>query len=420
MHERACWLDTVTPPEIPEVALPEKTDVAIVGGGSTGVAAARALAHRSIDTTILERETFGWGASTRNGGFVLPGFKREAGALLQRYGPERARALFDASLASVRFLEQVIAEEAIACDYRRSGHAILAWKPAHLRNLAATGEVLERQFGCHTTLVPRGQLVEEIDSTCYHGALIDPAAGSVQPAKYFFGLTAAALRAGARMLAGTEVHQIDRTAGGFSLVTSRGVLRAGEVVIATNGYPGGSHPGLRRRVVPIGSYIIATAPLAPDLAGSLIPRMRVLSDTKNHLYYFRCSADRRLVFGGRASFTPTTTAESARILQRGMLKVFPQLAGTRVEYSWSGTVGMTRDQLPHVGVMDGRHYAVGYCGHGVAMSGYLGHRIGEAIAGHDDLAPFSDLGFPAVPLYRGRPWFLPLVGAWYRVADWLM
>lgn len=188
-------------------------------------------------------------------------------------------------------------------------------------------------------------------------------------------------------------------------------------MVATDGYSGPVHPELSRRVIPIGSYIIATAPLEEGLARELIPKNRVMSDTKNLLFYFRLSADHRMVFGGRASFTPTTTVESAQILAQGMRAVFPQLAAVPIEYSWSGTVGFTFDQLPHAGRLDGVHYALGYCGHGVAMATYLGARVGDAIAGRGDLLPFSELGFPTVPFYRGRPWFLPAVGAYFRLVD---
>lgn len=391
--------------------------MAVIGGGYTGVSAARTLARGGADVTVLERETLGWGASTRNGGFVLPGFKLGAEELLEKFGAERARRLFEASLASVRFLEEVIAEEAIACEYERCGHLSLASKPAHFRRLEASQRCLRREFGYETELLSPADLAAEVGSSLYHGGLLDRNAGGLQPARYFAGLAAAAERAGARLCESTEVLRLERSDGGFALATSRGRLRAREVLVATNGYSGAVHRALRRRVVPIGSYIIATAPLAESLARELIPRRRMLSDSKNLLHYFRLSSDRRLVFGGRASFTPTTTTESARILATDLTTVFPQLAAVPVEYSWSGNVAFTRDQLPHVGELAGTHYAMGYCGHGVAMATYLGARVAERIAGRGDLAPFAELGFPAIPCYRGRPWFLPLVGAYFRCLD---
>ena len=418
MNERPYWHDSAPRADLgTEVPLPARTDVAIVGGGYTGVSAARALARRGVDVTVLERETLGWGASTRNGGFVLPGFKLGAGPLLRRFGAERARALYEASRESVRFLERLLKEERIDCEYRQCGHVSLALTPSHYRDLAVARDLLARVFGHEATLVPRERLREEIGSDTYCGGLLDPGAGSLHPAQYFWGLASAARRAGARLLEHADVRSLERAPEGFTLATNRGSLRARDVVIATNGYSGPVHPALRRRVVPVGSYIIATAPLDARLAAELIPRDRVLSDTKNLLYYFRLSKDRRMVFGGRVAFTPTPPEESARRLAEGMTTVFSQLRGMPVEYHWSGNVAMTVDFLPHAGQRDGVHFAMGYCGHGVAMATYLGARVGDTLSGAGDLRPFSELGFPRVPLYGGRPWFLPLVGAYYRLLD---
>lgn len=416
--EQPYWQVTAPRPTLSlEQALPERTDVAVIGGGYTGVSAARTLARRGLDVTVLEAETLGWGASTRNGGFVLPGFKLGAGALLRRFGLERARALYDASRESLRFVERLIADEGIACELRRCGHVSLAYRPPHYRRLAESRELLERAFTHATTLVPVERLSEVIGSRLYHGALLDPEAWCLHPAKFFWGLASAAHHAGARLLEHVPVRSIRRVADGFALEAGGRELRARELIVATNGYSGPAHPALRRRIIPLGSYLIATAPLGDLLAEALIPAARVLSDTKNLLYYFRLSEDRRLLFGGRVAFGPTTPAESARHLAAGMRAVFPQLRDVAVEYTWSGNVAFTRDQLPHAGVWDGVHYALGYCGHGVAMATYLGDRLGATLTGHGDLLPFSDLGFPPIPLYDGRPWFLPLVGAWYRVVD---
>jgi len=202
-------------------------------------------------------------------------------------------------------------------------------------------------------------------------------------------------------------------------VTSAGVLRAGEVLAATNGYTPAVLSALRRRVIPIGSYQIATAPLAPELAQRLIPRSRVFSDTKHLLYYFRLSPDRRMVFGGRATFTPIGIRRSAAILQAGMREVFPELAGAQVEFAWSGKVAYPLDHLPHTGVLGGVHYAMGYCGHGVALASYLGNIMGQVIAGSARVPDLGTESFRSLPFYGGVPWFLPLVGGYYRIRDWL-
>ena len=208
-----------------------------------------------------------------------------------------------------------------------------------------------------------------------------------------------------------------RRNGGMTLATSAGPVDADEVLVATNGYTGAAFPGLRRRVVPVGSYIVATAPLGRD-AERLIPRKRVMSDTWNLLHYFRLSDDGRLVFGGRASFTPTGVERSSRILAAAIRRVFPSLAAVPIEFAWSGKVAFARDQMPHAGRLDGVHYALAYAGHGVALSTWLGARMGEVLAGRAELPDFTG-DPPAIPLYGGRPWFLPAVGAYYRMKDWL-
>ena len=409
---------TSPPPSRTRVECPARTDVAIVGGGYTGLAAARVLARRGADVTVLERHTIGWGASSRNGGFVLPGFKPEVEALARALGVSEARRLFELSLQAVCALEAVIAEEAIDCGYARCGTVVLAARPGHLAGLERSRRFLRTELAHETVVLGPAALHEEIGSARYHGGLLDPFAGSVQPAALLRGLAAAAERAGARLIEGTGVQRIARGGGGLTITTDRGTLVARDVLVATNGYTGPVAPALQRRVVPVGSYLIATAPLDAAVAGRLIPRRRVMSDTKNLLYYFRLSLDGRMVFGGRAAFTPTAVPRSAAILRRGMIEVFPELAGVPVEFAWGGQAAFTLDQMPHAGLLDGIHYALGYGGHGVALATWLGAQMGEALAGAGTI-PRLTSPFRPVPLYGGTPWFLPLVGGYYRMRDWL-
>jgi glycine/D-amino acid oxidase-like deaminating enzyme len=394
--------------------------VAIIGGGYTGLAAARVLARHGADVTVLERHTLGWGASSRNGGFVLPGFKPDVELLARQLGVAEARRLFQSSVQAVCGLEALIAEESIDCGYARCGTVVLAAKAGHLAGLERSRRFLREELGHETTVLGASELRAELGSARYHGGLLDPFAGSVQPALLVRGLAHAAERAGARLVEGAEVRNVERRGGEHLVTTATGAIRAREVLVATNGYTGAAVPALQRRVVPVGSYLIATAPLEPALAARLVPRRRVLSDTKNLLYYFRLSPDGRMVFGGRAAFTPTPVARSAEILARGMAEVFPELAGVPVEYAWGGQVAFTLDQMPHAGRLDheGVHYALGYGGHGVAMATWLGARMGDALAGAGEI-PRLTAPFRPVPLYAGTPWFLPLVGGYYRMRDWV-
>lgn len=419
MLERCLWSETSPPTRLPASPLPSTTDVAIIGGGYTGLAAARELARRRVDVTLLERYHLGWGASGRNGGFVLQGYKPEMEELARMVGAVRARSMFQLTLDAMQLLERLISDEGIECDFSHCGALTLAAKPGHMPGLEQSGRFLREELGYETELLGRSEMGREIGSTRYHGALLDPGGCSLQPAKYVQGLGRAAGRAGARLLEDTEVTRVKKVAGGFELSTSRGVLRAREVLAATSGYTPPALGALRRRVIPIGSYIIATAPLEENLARQLIPRGRVLNDTKNLLYYFRLSPDGRMVFGGRASFIPASPKRSAAILSAGMREVFPELAGTAVEYAWSGKVAYPMDHLPHAGRLGGLHYAMGYCGHGVALATYLGTRMGQVIAGAADLPDLGGKRFKAIPLFTGFPWFLPFVGGYYRTRDWL-
>lgn len=430
MKETPVWMEGVTFPTTgSEKPLPDEVDVAIVGGGYTGLAAARALARRGAAVAVFDTHTFGWGASSRNGGMVLTGMKVHLAALMRTYGREAAQRMFAASAASIDCVEQIIAEEGIACDFARCGHLLLAAKPAHYDSFAHEAELLAREFSHHTRLVAKHELRSEIGSDHYYGGLVDEASAGVNPARYVAGLAQAAARAGAMLYDHTPVTGIGRERGNgarpaYLLSTSRGPLRARDVLIATGAYTGPATPWLRRRIIPIGSYIIATEPLPETLAHELSPRNRMIFDSKRFLYYFRLTPDRRMLFGGRAGFfpeTPATVRESATILRRGMLTVYPQLRDARVEYAWGGTLDFAFDMMPHTGQIEGVHYALGYAGHGVAMATYLGDRAGARIAGDPADSPFAGIRFPTAPLslYNGRPWFLPFVGAWYKLLDWV-
>ena len=419
MFERCLWTDTSPLPRLPASPLPASTDIAIIGGGYTGLSAARCLAQRGAEATVLERHTVGWGASSRNGGFVLPGFKPEMEELDRRLGAARAKAMFQLSLDGIAFLESLIQQEGIDCDLTHNGAMTLAAKPGHMRALEESARFLHDRLGYETELLGQADLGTEIGSKRYYGALLDPRGCALQPAKYVAGLAEAAARAGARLCERAEVTEIRRVNGRFEITTSGGVIRAREVLAATNGYTPRALPALRRRVIPIGSYQIATEPLDPEAARRLVPRGRVFSDTKNLLYYFRLSPDRRMVFGGRASFTPTSLRRSASILRTGMREVFPELADTRIDYTWSGKVAYPVDHLPHAGHHEGIHYAMGYCGHGVALATYLGARMGEVLAGSGEVPDLGTDSFRAVPLFYGVPWFLPFVGGYYRIRDWV-
>ena len=398
--------------------LPDATDVVVIGGGYGGVTAARELARRGVAVTLLEARTLGWGASTRNGGIVHPGYKWSARELIARYGRETGIALYRETLDSYDLVKRLVAEESIDCDFREVGFLELAYAPAHVPELEHARESLET-VGVASTVVPRERIREEIGTDAYFGALAVETSALVHPGRYFAGLAAAADRAGADLHEDVHARSIRRQADGrFVVETSRGAILARDVFVATNGYTDGVVPSLRRRIIPIGSYIIASEPLPEDLVRELSPKGRAFFDTKNFLYYWHVSADRRMVFGGRASFMPTSIERTAAILWKGLLEVHPQLAGYRIDYAWGGNVGFTFDRMPHVGrTTDGVAYAMGCCGTGVALMTNLGTKVGAWLAGGEAPA-LSRLSFPLVPApFEGRPWFLPFAGEWFRLQD---
>ena len=417
-ERRAYWQASM--PALPDRSgrdLPGSADVVVIGGGYAGVTAARELARRGVAVTLLEARTLGWGASTRNGGIVHGGYKWSAGELIKRYGQDTGRALYQETLDSYQLVKRLIAEESIDCDFREVGHLELAYAPAHAAELEHARESFA-MVGVTSTVVPRERIRQEIGTDAYFGALVVEGSGLVHPGRYFAGLAAAAARAGADLHEGVRAKRITKGGDGFTVETERGNVTARDVFVATNGYTDGVVPSLRRRIIPIGSYIIASEPLPEALAHELSPKGRAFFDTKNFLYYWHVSADRRMVFGGRASFMPTTIDRTAAILWRGLLEVHPQMADHRIEYAWGGNVGFTFDRMPHVGrTKDGVTYAMGCCGTGVALMTNLGTKVGAWLAGGEAPA-LTRLRFPLVPApYEGRPWFMPFAGEWFRLQD---
>jgi glycine/D-amino acid oxidase-like deaminating enzyme len=428
MHEHNYWLTTASFPMINERPLPARVDVAIIGAGFTGLSAARTLAKRGANVTVLESQTIGWGASSRNGGMVLTGLKLSVNKLISMYGRELAQRMYASSLASINCVEQIIREESIDCDFSRCGHLEVACKQKHFDDYARQAEVIAREFHHDLRVVRKSELHAEIGSKIYYGGMVDAVSAGVNPARYVAGLGDAALKAGAAIFEHTCVDRLERESlqgqSGWKVTTSRGTLWARDVFIATSGYTGKATPAVQKKIIPIGSFIITTESLPEPLARELSPRNRMIYDSKNYLYYYRLTPDRRMLFGGRAAFFPEndqTIRRSAEILRRGMVDVYPQLRDAKIDYVWGGTLDFAFDIMPHAGQIDGMYYALGYAGHGVAMATHQGQKIAELILGDKPENPFVGIRFPGAPLglYNGNPWFLPLAGAWYKFLDWV-
>jgi glycine/D-amino acid oxidase-like deaminating enzyme len=436
MIEQNYWLTTTEMPAGSSVQPPERVDVAVIGAGFTGLSAARTLAKGGANVAVLESETIGWGASSRNGGMVLTGMKLGVNKLISMYGRELTQRMYAASLATIDCVEQIVREEQIECDFSRCGHLEVACKQKHFDDYESQAEVIAREFNHKLRVVQKNDLTSEIGSSIYYGGMVDEVSAGCNPARYVAGLGRAAMKAGAEIFEHAHVESIQREPrngeAGWKIAISHGSssssLWAHEVFVGTSGYTGRATPALQKKLIPIGSFIITTEVLPEALARELSPRNRMIYDSKNYLYYYRLTRDRRMLFGGRAAFFPETDQtirRSAEILRLGMIDVYPQLSDTKIDYVWGGTLDFAFDIMPHAGQMDGMYYAVGYAGHGVAMATYQGQKIAELIlsgeSGDKPDNPFVGIPFPGAPLglYNGKPWFLPFAGAWYKFLDWV-
>ncbi len=422
IKEKNYWLETVTTPHVQSAReLPDNVDVAVVGAGYCGLSAARTLAKRGVSVAVLEAETFGWGASSRNGGMVLTGMKLPAPTLIRRYGIETVRKMYAASLETIDCVEQIVREEKIDCNFSRCGHLEVACKQAHFDGYEETAALTRREFHHELRIIPKSELRAEIGSDTYFGGVVDETSAGLNPARYVAGLAHAAQRAGACLHDHTRVTSVEPETN-FRLRTSRGTLTAREVILASGAYTTEATPALRKKIIPIGSSIIATEIIPADLAHELSPRNRMIYDSKHFLYYYRLTPDNRMLFGGRAAFFPeteNTVRLSAEILRLGMISVYPKLRDAKVEFVWGGTLDFTLDVMPHAGKIDGMYFAAGFAGHGVAAATWFGAKLAGQICGEPNNIPFEGIKFPAAPfgLRSGNTWALPLAGAWYRILD---
>jgi len=423
MKLESYWLDTA-PPFLgaAQGPVPAQADVVVVGGGFTGLSAALTLARRGASVVLLEAGRVAGEASGRNGGQCNTGLAHDYADLATRLGETRARAYYEAYDAAVDTVERIIDEESITCDFQRCGKLKLAAKPEHYEKLVRVHERLRNSVDPGVELVTPDRLHDEIGSSSFYGGLLQRQGAQMHMGRFGVGLAEAAARAGAGVYENAAVTNIERQTGGFRLTTARGTIRAGQVFLATGNSSLGPFGWFRRRLVSVGSFIIATAPLAPGLLDEITPTRRNYVTTKNIGNYFRVTPDNRLLFGGRARFAlsnPKSDTKSGRILIDTMTRLFPQLQGTPVDYCWGGLVDMTADRLPRAGEHDGMFYSLGYSGHGVQMSVHMGQQMADVMAGKQDSNPWRDLEWAAIPGYSGKPWFLPMVGAYYKLQDML-
>ncbi len=395
-------------------------DVAVVGGGFTGLGAARQLAMAGAKVVVLEAEMVGFGASGRNGGHLNNGLAHSYLSAKQELGKERAIALYKALDASIDTLEAIIAEEGIDCNFRRAGKLKLASKPQHFEGLAKNFEAVYAEVDPDTALLSPEDLKREIGSP-FHGAMLSKKSAMMHMGRYVVGLAEAAKRRGAIIVENATVTDISKSAGRHVLKTAKGSVTADNVLMASGAYTTPNFGYFRRRIMAVGSFIIATRPLTDQEVAATMPGNRTCVNSMNIGNYWRLSPDNRLIFGGRARFSATSDqrsdAKSGAILRESLTRIFPQLAHVEIDYCWGGLVDITKDRYPRAGFHDGLWYAMGYSGHGAQLSTHLGMTIADAILGRPDRNPVKGLEWPAVPGHFGKPWFLPLVGLYYKMLD---
>jgi glycine/D-amino acid oxidase-like deaminating enzyme len=417
------WTDTASSFEGRTDALPGRVDVAVVGGGFTGLSAARALARRGARVAVLEAGKVAAEASGRNGGHVNNGLAVDYAKLAARVGREQAAAWYQAYDDAVDTVERIVAEERIDCNFERRGKLKVAARPAHYEALARSLEQLRREVDSEIELVSPGRIQDEVATSRYFGGLLFKKSAQMHMGRFGRGLAEAAARHGALIHDNTPVQRLERRgASSYRVQTAKGSLDADQVLVATGATRHGNWSSFsfwRRRIIPIGSFVVVTEPLG-NLAEQLLPRRRTYNTTTNINNYFRLTPDNRLLWGGRARFalsSPSSDTRSGEILRRQLADAFPQLARVRIDYCWGGLVDMTQDRLPHAGEKDGLFYSMGYSGHGTQMSVHMGECMARVMAGEAAANPWCDNPWPAIPGHFGPPWFLPAIGVYYRLKD---
>ena len=396
-------------------------DVAVVGGGFTGLSASIALARKGARVILLEAGRVGGCASGRNGGMCNNGFAQDYAGMASRLGEDVARRLYQSFDAAVDTVERIIRDESIDCDFRRVGKLKMAAKPAHYDKLARSQELMARGADPDAYLLSRQDMPSEVCTDRYFGGLIFPRSAAMHMGKFVHGLATAASRHGVRLYENSPVTGMMRLDGhAHRLSTPSGDVTAKQVLLATGTSAVGPLSYYRRRIVPVGAFLIVTEPLPTAQLDTLLPHRRNATDTRNFVSYFRVTPDNRLLFGGRARFARSNArsdVKSGAILQRSMIEIFPSLSDARIDYCWGGMVDMTADRLPRAGEHEGLFYSMGYSGHGTQMSTHMGQIMAEVMDGNAAVNPWGDFDWPAIPGHFGPTWFLPFVGAYYKLQD---
>lgn len=404
--------------------LPKKIDIAIVGGGYTGLSTALHLARAGRSVAVLEAGQIGHGCSSRNGGMVGPSFhKLGMAGLIDKYGETKALALMREGIVALDYCEEFIADEALDCDLQMRGRFRGARTLADYDATARECDWLNRTVGLPFDMVPKAEQSAEIGSDFYNGGVIYHRDGGIHPRKLVVALAQKAIEAGVSLYpncAVTGMNRIANRAGtGTELNCTQGRLTASEVVLATNAYSDRRSNAMHRRVVQIATGAVATEPLDAALMVSLTPKGRMHGESGRIFMWYRPTPDgKRFIFGGRMGPIGASPAQRLAAIRASALRVFPQLESTGFSHVWSGDVAYTPDHTPHLGFEDGVWLAGGYCGSGVTRSLYFGMKLARRILGQPDAeTAFDDLPFKPVPLKPFSGLGAELLTSWYAWRD---
>ena len=412
------WWDDAPRPQITPSELPQNVDVAIIGSGYTGLNAALQTTRGGRSTLILDANDAAWGCSSRNGGQASNSLKPDLERLAKQIGRQSAEGVLQEGLNALKYVDEVVKQENLDCDWVKCGRFVGAHnKLEYKKMLKIAGRNMPLKLPCH--IISPDEVHNEIGTDFYHGGVVYPHVGALHPGKYSLELLDRVQARGAQVISHCEVTDVSKSAHGYMLSTAKGQVRARDVVIATNGYSGKLFPWLSRRIIPIGSYIIATEPLEKPLMDELLPTRRMICDTRRMVFYYRaCPKDKRILFGGRVALREGDSLKSAPVLHQRMTEIFPKLANTRISHTWMGYVAFTFNTMPHIGRHEGMYYCMGYCGSGVSLASYFGMKIGKQVLGESEGdSPLSNVAFNTRPYYNGTPWFLAPSIMYYQMRD---
>ena len=417
-QEASFWLENPDLEVHQEGQPPTETDLLVIGSGYTGLNAAIQAARSGIETLVIDEGELGSGCSTKNGGQISTSIKPSLSSLTKKYGFEKASAIRSEGLNALNWIDDFVQTENLDCDFDRCGRFHGAHTAKHFKQMRQSiGDLEQENISAYA--ISKENVHSELGTDFYHGGLVYPDNASLHPAKYHRELIRLAIASGCTLISQCRATKISQSNQQFVVTTSKGKILADKLAIATNGYTSTLTPWLRRRIIPIGSYIIATQALDPDLMDELFPTNRMITDSRKVVYYYRPSPDRtRILFGGRVSAQETDPSISGPKLRDDLVRLFPQLSKTQISHSWAGTVAYSFDELAHTGKQDNMYYSMSYCGSGVSMASYLGMKMGRKISKTEDSdTAFDDLSYPSRFYYTGRPWFLPIAVEWYRFTD---